>query len=217
MWDIGLRALFVLAMASLATACWVGGRLSVLPRAWRTLDIALIGLVALLGITRLNEAAAGVLAGVVLVAAVLTESVGMWLGIIRRRVHAGAAILVIGGTLCVLFASVRLLAAASHAMTTSESVGIAAVLIEGILVPLLIILGAGAIAIGSRGASVSAGGPGILASVLYFVAVLLLTWATSEAVAGEFDVRVGGLICLALVFAGPTLVRLFRRPAMSSV
>src|SRR6266542_4744298 len=138
---MGLRVWFFVAISSLATAYVLAGKVSVLPGLWRALNVALIGLVGIVGAIGLG-AHAGVLAGVALVVVVLVEAVGLWLGMARRKAGSSGGILVLGGTLCVLFASIRIVSGAAHAATSSESLSLAELLTEGVLRPLLILLGA---------------------------------------------------------------------------
>ena len=208
-WDLGLRLWFLVATTSLATASWLAGPISALPRAWRAIDIAVIGLVGVLGAIGLNASVAA-LAGVALVASAMTESVGLWVGMGRRGSHAAGRLLVVGGTLCVLFACIRLLSAATRAATSTNAAPLEQLLIEGVLQPLLILLGAVALGAGCRLSSTRTGSFGIVASISYFVAVLLIAFGANEAVVGESLGKVLGLGSLAFAFAVPILLVLFR-------
>jgi len=210
-----LRIWFLVAIASLVTACVLAGKVSALPRVWRGVNAVLIGIAGIAGAIGLG-AKAGIFTGVVLVLAVLTESLGLWLGISRRGGEAGRKILVVGGTLCVLFASVRILSGALGAATSSEAAALGELLAEGALQPLLIFLGAVALGIGGRVSSIRPGASGVASSVSFFIAVPLLALAVNEAVVGEFGWKVFALACLAVALALPTLLMLFRGPMVPS-
>ena len=207
-WDISLRLWFLVALSSLATAFWLSGRVSALPALWRSVNIAAIGIVGVASAIGLG-AETGVLASVVLLLVVLAESLGLWLKISRGRIGAGGAILVVGGTLCVLFAATRILGGALRVVTSSESVVLTEVLAEGVLRPLLLVVGAVALGIGSRLSSGRIGAYVVASSVLYFVAVGFLALAANEAIVGESSLKALALACLAFALAGPTLLLLW--------
>lgn len=206
-WEMGLRAWFVVAMACLGLALFLSSSLSMLPGVWRAINIALVGAVAVSAIADLGAQGA-VLATAVLVLAVLAGSFGLWLGIARRDVDRGRAVLVIGGTLCVLFAALRMLAWSARA--SSDFSGLAGLLGEAVLMPLLIVLGALALGVGSRRPNARTGTSGLVSSLLYFVGVCLLMLAANEAVVGQSGTKALALGCVAVVLLAPGLVVLGR-------
>ena len=148
-WTIGLRLWFFVAVALLATAYMLAGKISRLPRVWRGIDVALTGLVAVLSVMSLG-ASAGVILGIALVVVALAESIGLWLGMGRREVPAWRRVLVVGATLCVLLGALRICLGAVSAATSTDAVSLAELLREGIWNPLLIFVGAVALGFGSR-------------------------------------------------------------------
>ncbi len=146
---IGLRLWFFAAVASLAAVYLVAGRVSRLPRVWRGIDATLTGIVAAASAVTLG-ASTSVVFGIALLVAALAESVGLWLGIARREVATWRRALVIGATLCVLVAALRIFLGAVRGATSTDGMSLAELLSEGVWNPLLIFVGAVALAFASR-------------------------------------------------------------------
>lgn len=146
-WDVGVRICFLVSVAAAAAACVLASKVSMLPRVWSKVDAAVIGLVGVAGIVGLGAEGA-IAAGGVLLLVLLAESIGLWLAVAKRRLSAGRAILIVGGTLCVLFAGLRFLGGAVRAAASTESMAVGEVLADALLQPLFLFVGSLAIAIG---------------------------------------------------------------------